>query len=595
MFGVVSILGCGNGWAASEYETVVRESSFASSSRVVITGNDIEKSKATNLTSVLKVMANINISSTSFQPNGFFIRGGDSGHVLIVVDGIPFYDASSAQRTVNLDNMDVHKIKRIEVLKGSQSVLYGGQALSGVIIIDTLPGEIKDQARGALELGRFEYRKASLAGAKKVQDSSVVVGHAFATDKNLLSPVKSSDIRYQQAKNSLDLAWIQKGEFDFFAKTFLIHQRAESPTANRTTYEAADTKDYVQTDDIAGAQVGLQNLSANWRPQMWAGYQQGRRSYEQPINSYANTATNELYKSQLTQARIEIRPVENNDWKSQVGFSYLKEDFGYDKFGIEQSKAFGEQRGIFVKADSPVDQILRWEIGGRSEFIDARDREDAYQLGLTFLRQVKLEYSTGIKMPSLFQLYSSYGNPQLSLEKSRSMSLTYTNEVSQEGTFSATIFETHFDNLVVYDTGTLKYQNLSRAMSRGIEGQYGIPVSDWSLSLGASYEEPRDVSNARWLLRRPLQTASLRAEKKWNQEMFQTDLQWIGSRWDQTGANTTQQLAPVLTVNGSFSHNFSEQWQAYVRAQNIFDQRYQQSTGYYDEGLFALVGLQYQE
>src|SRR5690349_21361478 len=117
---------------AQKYETVIEDVSFNSASKVILDEETIKKSKAPSVTSLLATQANISVSSSNLQPGSIFIRGGDSSHILILVDGIPTYDASTIQKTMNLNTIDVKQIRRIEIIKGAQSVLYGGQALTGV-------------------------------------------------------------------------------------------------------------------------------------------------------------------------------------------------------------------------------------------------------------------------------------------------------------------------------------------------------------------------------------------------------------------------------------------------------------------------------
>ena len=92
--------------AAKTLNLDVSDQNFNSTDKIIIDHDEIQKSRASNLPALLATKANISISTNNVQPNSIYIRGGDSSHVLILVDGVPTYDASSPQRTINLFNMN---------------------------------------------------------------------------------------------------------------------------------------------------------------------------------------------------------------------------------------------------------------------------------------------------------------------------------------------------------------------------------------------------------------------------------------------------------------------------------------------------------
>ena len=73
----------------------VSDQNFSSTNKIVIDQDEIKKSRSSNLPALLATKANISISTNNLQPNSIYIRGGDSSHVLILVDGVPTYDSSS--------------------------------------------------------------------------------------------------------------------------------------------------------------------------------------------------------------------------------------------------------------------------------------------------------------------------------------------------------------------------------------------------------------------------------------------------------------------------------------------------------------------
>ena len=101
-------------FSIQELQLNIIDQNFNSSNKITITAEQIKKSHATNLPQLLSSQANISVASTSFQPNSIYLRGGDSSHVLILIDGVPSYDPSTVQRTVNLGNLNLQSIQKIK-------------------------------------------------------------------------------------------------------------------------------------------------------------------------------------------------------------------------------------------------------------------------------------------------------------------------------------------------------------------------------------------------------------------------------------------------------------------------------------------------
>lgn len=127
----------------------------------------------------------------------------------MLLDGLPFYDPASIQRSVNIDNIDIHSIKRIEIIKGAQSVLYGGQALAGVIKIETLPQDMQEHQSVQLELGQRKYSLIS-AELQTAQTDQVFVTRVQNRHKADRSPVLDSDSTYDNNTATVEQVYLLK-------------------------------------------------------------------------------------------------------------------------------------------------------------------------------------------------------------------------------------------------------------------------------------------------------------------------------------------------------------------------------------------------
>lgn len=576
---------------SANYETIVRGTSFQSTSKIIIDEETIKQSKAPNVSTLLSTQANLTIATGNLQPNTIYLRGGDSSHLLILVDGLPFFDASSSQRTMNVDLLNVKSIRRIEVLKGPQSVLYGGQALTGVIKIETFPLELKDRVQAVAETGRFEYTKGSLAGLKTNEAADIgVLARANWAQKMSPSPLKSSSQIYPSYVSGEDLAFISRGDLTTFLRLSQISEKTDIANFNQGTYQPVDTSDYQLRSRNTSLTAGISAPSSSTRPRLVFGHMNGLKSYEHP------TLANQHYGSDLTSVRAESDIVSNEEKNLLLGASYQKERFLFRDNFIEQTDAFNEQRGLFAKWSHDFGSLLGYEAGARTDFINHQDRADSLQFGLLLAERIKLEYATGFKTASLFQLYGMYGNSDLKAEKSRTWSLSFEDK-DDDGSFSTTLFDTSFDDLIVAQAvgPAVKYFNVGRAQTRGIEISSTTAFQDQLHgNINFGYQEPRDVTNAKWLARRPLVTASAGLQKNWEKDSAGLQVAYTGDRTDRASATRDRQLASRTLLNVNYNHKINSDLAVYARGNNITDQRFEQSSGFYDEGFFGLVGLELQ-
>lgn len=547
------------------YETVVEDIVFSSSSRVIITEDMIKKSQARDLPSLLLTAANISITSNAFQPTSISLRGGNSGHVLIIVDGIPFYDPSTIQRTGNLSSFNIKAIKKVEVIKGSQSVLYGGQALGGVIKIETLG----DANSGFIETGT----QSTYAGGVEFSGENLIA-RGFYKEKRAESSAKSSSNHYPFNQQNLDLIYRWKKSTVGFVKASYLRDSSNTPSSD-INYQIVDVSDFKLSSEQGSVSSQILFKELKWQPRLSVGLQNGLRFYDFP-----SSPMNEDYKSQTHFIRVDAKPIRTDTMMIDLGFSYSYEDFIFQEFNIESADAFLEQRGVFAKFTSFIDEDTTLSYGGRTENWSGKNPVNVFQLGLTH-KKTKAEISSGLKTPTLYQLYSKYGNPHLKAEEGGQVSLSQEFEK-----LSVTIFYSRFKNLIT-TTGTfpaIRYVNVKETETRGAEAIYIKEFnSTQSATLNISYQEPKDLSNHNWISRRPLLTTSLR----YLHNQVQLEVLNIGTRKD-VGPNGNVRLPSYTVLNLGINYK-----NTYLRIDNLADSRNQETYGYYSEGLAAVLGLSF--
>jgi vitamin B12 transporter len=155
--------------------------SQVASSVTVITEQQIVAMQATTLPDVLKYVPGLNLVQSG-GPGGqtsIFMRGTNSNHIKVLVDGIDISDPSSPNAAFDFGQFLAQDIERIEVLRGSQSGLYGSDAIGGVINIITKNGSGPPQLTAALEGGSFQTfnQAAAVSGSQDAFSYSANVEH----------------------------------------------------------------------------------------------------------------------------------------------------------------------------------------------------------------------------------------------------------------------------------------------------------------------------------------------------------------------------------------------------------------------------------
>lgn len=583
-------------FAIQDFETVVTAQKFNSSSTIVIDKKEIEKSRAKNLTTMLASQANLSIAQSNFQPNSIYLRGGDSSHVLILVDGVPFYDAASVQRTINLNSLDLKSIQRIEVIKGSQSVLFGGQALSGVIKIETIPTEVKSTGQVLAQGGTQKNYLAATGGSVALDEHQMVVARASASGKENVSPVQGSSKVYPTRLATADLAYVYKNdELDFIIKGQTAFDQTEIPTTNYPSYLAADTNNFDTSTYQAGVMSLLKFKKSYLKPTLSLANQRTTRVYQQDVLSGGGSATKQDYVGDLFTARGEFLPVDESEVKVRMGASYAEEKLVYTDTDIVMSNEKASFEGIFIKSDVKISQPVLLEVGARTEFKKMKDQNQTYQIGLTVFDDWKLEYSTGLKQPSLFQLYSAYGNQNLQPEKSISASISYETNITPNLFWSITGFQTEFSNLIIISGSPQHYENVSKSKTIGAEAAAGFQIPDmgWTFNLAVGYQEPRDIDKGDWLVRRPLRTASFKVRKEFEKLGLGLEAIHNGERRDRTGSASYGTVNSYTYLNATAEYDFNKNWSVFTRVQNLTNSKYESSYGFFDEGTSVTAGFEY--
>lgn len=607
---------------ATRIETPAKE---IATSVTVITRQELENTKKTTLVEALQEVLGISIlqSGPVGSSASLMLRGANSEHTLVMIDGVEVNDPITPARTYDLAHIRVESIERVEILRGPQSTLYGSDAMAGVVHIITQKGQGKPRLHLSSmggSYGTFSGTAGLTGSMDKLQFSlqaSSLTSQGFSAANAFLEGNTEAD-GYKNLSLSARIGYKVSDRIDLDFSSRLI-----DTTTDIDNYGGpfGDDPNNIQTYDslyIKGLARGL-FLKNRWE-QTWAfSTVHSSRETENPTDErHPSDSDRSRFKSDLTKLDWQNNLFLNDSNTLTFGAEYQQErgESGYDSVSM-----YGESTNFFpLKKNQNTGFYAQEQLRLEGKFfITAGIRLDShsqsglfatYRVAPAFLikktrTKLKATYGTGFKSPSLYQLYAPgnswgpIGNPALKPEESTSWDAGIEQELwGEKIIMGGTYFSSRFENLIEFDY-TKGYINVARASSAGIEFFIDIKPSD-ELSVSASYShiETKDKNTGQALLRRPKNKLTVAVDLRvLSKGHFFLSLIHTGSRDDQEWIDwisTRVQMAPFTLLNATGSWDLHPHIQLFLRFDNILDQSYELIKGYGTPGFSVYGGFKIQ-
>lgn len=547
------------------------------SSVTVISAKDLEQRREMSVIEYLRSVPGV-VVTTSGGPgttSSIRIRGANDVHTLVLLDGVRVH--SNTLGTAAIQSMTIDNIDRIEIVRGPQSVLYGSDAMGGVIQIFTKRGR-ENRTTVSYEGGAYNTNsaRASTSGTSGNQSYSIagswqeVGGYSRYSAWRLSGPVEEDGYRNKSASVSWDRrGWLDLGASLWFSES-IIDLDNSSPTA---TLPADDRDRWSQNRDWSAAFNLSRRAGDRWRHQAaFTGFRD-----EQVGNTGAEFRILSVTRAAKWQSEFRMTDgltlVGGFESEKQVGESY---NAGVTRFAKSTITNSGFLEGVFGFGN------FHLTLGGRhdnhSSFGDHNTwRTTAAWTGIPRTRLYG-SFGTGFKAPTFNQLYfPGSGQTNLEPEESKGWDAGIEHSLFEDRfVVRATWFDNDFENLIEFAAPTFVARNVARAKSHGLELSATARILD-NLSLDAQYThlEARDeVSNLR-LSRRPRNvfTAHL-GYRPWSAVDLDLYYRNVGPSYSATGERSRVDghdvLAAVLAVR------FKDRHKIWCRGENILDEQYEE-------------------
>ena len=583
------------------------------SSVTVITADQIQREQRRTLPQALAAVPGLNIVQIG-GPGGqtsVFMRGTNSNHVKVLIDGIDANDPSTPNRSFDFGSMLTNDIERIEVLRGPQSGLYGADALGGVISITTKRGEGPPKLTASAEAGSYgTFNQAfGLSGGDDRFNYAFNIAHLKSdstpvTPPNLVPPGRrinpnSYDNWNYSARlgfkltDTLSLNWVGR-----YSDGYLLSTGDSGfpsvPNAYRSSqsYKQAFTRGELVFDPFDGRFVNRFGVA----------YTNQDRSNRSPnAAGILGLPTDNLGERTKYDWRGDLKLMEGQ--MLVMGLQYENE-----RLESRSLTASNGNTGAFLELQSNWSERFFTVANIRRDEDETFGGHTTYRLPPTFIvpgteTKLKASYGTGFKAPTLSQRFSDsrpafnfYGNPNLKPEESRGYDIGFEQPLlDNKLQIGATWFHNDIDNLILTNAARTSYTNIGRAQTKGVESFVALELSpQFKIRADYTFTLAKDETANQELLRRPRHKASLTAN--WvpieNLNLSAT-LIYVGDRVDgNRDFSISRMRAPgAAIVNIAAEYKATEKLTVFGRVDNLFDKRYENPVGFLVPGLSAFGGL----
>jgi len=569
-------------------------------SATVLTAEEIEDRGIKTVQDALRAVPGVAVSGTGGNSVQVRIRGGESNHTLILIDGI---EAAGGDGEYILSGLETANIERIEVLRGPQSVFYGSNASSGVINIITRKGDIGQELSSSIEVGGGTT--ATLFASTRTERGGLSLSFSDAQDTGWDF---SGDGGEKDATDRRTL--ILSGDYlvtPDLKLGFTLREATESYEFDTLDGGAATPAGYVVDDPAPFSDRDEMTAAVYAELSMLDGRLTHRLSVETTQNEQSffggapTETTTDTIKYRLSFG-LDGQSVSASDQILNL-LVEAEEDASSSNpaFGRDTTSVALEYRGRFANG-------LDVQAGVRQDFNDPFEDATTWNVGLayTLANGVRLHGSagTGIVNPTYFELFASAfgftGNPNLNPEQNQSFDLGVEIPIfGGRGFVDATYFnETLTDEITSVSTGpgTFTFENQTGDSTReGVELTAQVAATD-KLDLRASYTYLEALNpDGSVEIRRPKHEltfgATLRAFE--DRATFSADLRHVSGNPDTQffGAFTTSDLPDFTTLDLAARYAVSDRVDLTGRVTNLFDADTTEVWGYAGRPRTVYVGL----
>jgi vitamin B12 transporter len=589
--------------------------SQVTTSATVITDKDIQAQQAETVLQVLRTVPGLDVVQSGSRGNttSVFIRGSESDHVLVLIDGVEAN--STTLGAFNFAHLTTENVERIEVLRGAGGTLYGSQAIGGVINIITKKGQGPLEAGLSLEGGNGSTNRQALT----LRGGAGQLGYSFSAARIASQGFHSvnDDYRNLAASGRLDYQVTEdaslKGIFHFVKTDLGLFN-------NNNFASQPDPNAREATTQYLGKLEWEQKIFENWD------YRISGSMFKEHIKDSDDVDACTFFGFPCdSRTRDRFRPrIDTGEFQTNYRF----EEWSTTTFGVEYKRRSASTSGGIDKAIRNLGYYLQEQF----QFLDRRlimipgiRLDDNQSFGTAWTpsfsaaylfretgTKLKGGYAKGFKAPTLNELFfppgfgcPSFGNPNLGPERSWELNAGVEQTVlSERVKLGATYFHREVQDLIEgrpipgNPFGCFRAENVGRARFDGVEWSLDIKLLT-SLTVNANYTYlDWDTADGK-LRRRPRHRGNVNLNYLYDNLNVNLSANVVGSRDDFRAASPFGDIRKPGYGIFDLASYYSLPWKVpgvknltlFGKIENLFNKKYEEVDGFRARPLNFLLGV----
>ena len=554
---------------------------------IVIDRETIERTPSADVADLLRWYAGVEIGRTGGygQQTSVFVRGANSNHTAVLINGIKMNSATTGTPALEIINTSV--IERIEVIKGPRSTVYGSEALGGVINIITTTDEVKNNA--AVHFSRGRYSTTEQGIDIKIANDYVMSDFSFNRfDSDGFPAATKSNTDHGHDNDTFDINikttlgktnwkfgyWQAEGNTEYFDGFSTDLDQDRKNDVLNATFDLSVTGKWFSSLSISKIRDEIRQNQMNFLGnEDFAFTDRIVYDWKNDISIIDNIFSFGISKTEEDAESLSFntRYKENTDNYSM----YANQQFNFGKHSI-----FGSTR--YIDHDDFGDETL-W------------NAEYGYQLS----NQSRLFASvgTGFRAPDSNARFGFGGNPDLKEETSRSIELGASYDFNRNTGLSIRAYENKIENLietieVIPDSSVFENRNVSEARIQGLELKFQHQSNYWDVNLEGTLKNPLNETDDSPLLRRAKRSLNGSLAYKHDKYFVQLNGLLSSERRDFGDVELSGYGLVDISAGVYFPHaTFS------VKMGNLLDKDYELASGFNSPGqsVFAELRINFTE
>ena len=597
----------------------------------VLDGSELERRGIRTVSEALRDVAGLDVvQGAAFGGvTSLFVRGGESDYVKVLIDGVPLNDPGG---TVDLADLTTDNVERIEIVRGPVSVLYGSDAVSGVVQIFTRRGA--GALHGDIALRAGSYTAVDIQGG--VSGGTDAVAYAVTASRSRTDGVYDLNSGYANTVWSGMLSATPDGRTD--AKLVVRYGSSEYHYPTNSAGKAEDANPFQRRNRaIANLEIGrfftsaIEGRAALGLNQFDGGIDDRPDGVGDTLGYFAYNSvqtmlrrSGDLRMNAYLPAAAILSVGGTIEWQRERSAMESGSEFGPSASTFDAERT---NRGLYAQLHSTPLHGLALSVGGRLDDNSAFGTFLSYRGGVSVTlpsdTRLRLSFGKGFKEPTFFENFAddpfARGNPALRPERSRSWEVGVEQRLLRGAVRIGTAyFDQRFRDLVQYtftppSPADPSFFNVAAANASGVEAEVAWETP-FALRLSGAYTYlhtrvidggfqggPGDAFEAgARLLRRPTHAATLLVARQFGAGgSVSGTLRYVGERDDRDFAAFPAQTVVLPSYVRVDLAGEVRVWRARggqsvlmltARLENVFDAAYQEVSGYPTPGRTVTIG-----